>query len=202
MTCHRKTFLIVALPLLLASCTVVPPARETVVYQLREAAVAEAPVSADLNLKIMSVQSSDALNSRRIMATADGSALFALPTARWASPVRELLRERLVEGIRASGAIAGVIGDSASLKSDVVLHSSVRDFVADFSTAEPAALVRLDATLADGHRRTIIATREFRVRTPGQGRDADAVVAAFSRATDQLAEEIVTWVVAETSTSE
>lgn len=185
--------------LLASACSLVPAPREIVVYQLIQTDTEKASSTANLVLKIMSVQSSPALNSRRILVTEDGKTLDALPGARWASPIQALMRDRLVESMRANGAIAHVISDKTALQSDMELHTFLRDFVGEFSARQPIAYIRLDATLTRSASRKIVASREFSIRVASRSQSADDLVQAFSAATDQMALELVNWILANTS---
>ena len=195
----RKTAILpAAVLLLLQACTLVPPAREIVLYQMPESRLTEQPQSLDLTLKIMAVDGSDALNSRRILITADGASLHALPGARWASPARTLLRDRLVESMRRDNRIATITSDATALHSDLELHGTLREFAADISSGATAR-IRLDATLTDPQQRRVVAAREFAIEIPAGSDAAEALVAAFAEGTDQLAVELVNWIGSEAS---
>lgn len=191
-------FPMILLSWLLSGCSIVPPAQELAFYQLAETRLQNAGERIDISLKVKSVDSSEALNSRRILVTQDGASLKALPDSRWASPVRVLLRDRLVECLRADNRLSSVTSDTASLKTDFELHSNLLNFVGDYAE-QPAAYIRLDAMLTDPASREIKASRQFRIRAVSQSSHADDLVAAFAEATDQLALEMLNWIAANTS---
>lgn len=194
----KPIVLALGLTALLPACTLVPSGGEVALYQLPGSEVPAGSPTLDLTLKIMTPEGSDAFGSRRMLVTEDGISLHGLPGARWASPVRSLLRERLVESLRRDGRIAGVVDDTTGVRSDLELHTTVRDFTGDF-TGPPAAHIRLDATLTDPAKRQSVAAREFEIRVPAAGRSPAGLTAAFGEATDRLALELADWIGAERS---
>ena len=189
-----KLIPIIVLLGLLSACSLVPEAENTVLYQLPESRLESSQQTIDRTLQVMTIDSSDALNNRRLLVSDDGAALQALPGARWVSPTRTMVRDRLLESFAADGRIARLISDQASLRGDLELHGALRNFEGDFSADQPAAYLRLDASLADGTTRKILASRQFKIKVISDSKNAEDMVRAFATATDQLALEVLNWI--------
>lgn len=190
---------LVSFACLLTACTLVPKAENTVLYQLTESTLEKSTQVIDRTLKVMTIDSSDALNNRRLLVSDDGAALQSLPGARWVSPTRTMVRDRLLESFAADGRIARLTSDDSRLRGDLELHGSLRNFEGDFSADQPAVYLRLDANLADGTTRKILASKQFKIKVASKSKNADDVVRAFSMATDQLALEVLNWIAATAS---
>jgi cholesterol transport system auxiliary component len=116
--------------------------------------------------------------------------------ASWVDVAPEMVQTALVQSFENSGAITGVARDSTRVRPDYVLVTELRDFQADYDTADgpPNAHVRISARLMRlVPDRAIIASQSFEASVRADGTATERVVVAFDQATGQVAGQIVDW---------
>lgn len=112
--------------------------------------------------------------------------------AEWADRAPRLIRFALIQSFEDSGRILGVGDRSAVPLGDFVLQTDIRALQAQYDGPEPMAKAAIFARLTDGKGR-IYAARLFEQETPLDGRDADALLAAFDRGLQTIFADIVAW---------
>lgn len=195
---HR--FALPALLTLLSACSVLPQAEPVRVFLLPGAPVAPSTTPStqgDLALRVHTPQASRMLASPRIAVVPQGHQLSAYQGARWADPAPQLLRDRLIEALRASGRLASVSSDDSNLQADLELIGDLRAFQSVYQDGTPQVLIRLDATLVDSVSRRGLASRHFEIRQPSTDAQLDSVVEAFGQASDELSRQLLAWVLAQ-----
>jgi cholesterol transport system auxiliary component len=208
---------------LVSACSVLPKAEDLSIYQLPPASAlsaSSAPVAgatssssvstsprrpgsgaatADWSLRVSTPQSSDLLNSTRILVQRDGTELGVYKGARWSDTAPKLFRNRLIDVFRADGNLAAVLGDTSRAQADRELTGDLLAFQTEYDASGAAsAWVRFDAALVDTRSARVVATRRFEVTQPLQGGlQVPQVVDALGTATDELAAQIVAWALAQ-----
>jgi len=182
---------------LLAGCSILPKAEVPNVYLLpssKPAAAAGTPVT--WTLRVTTPQASGLIDSSRIAVVPGQDTITTYKASRWSDRAPTLLRDRLVDTFRADGRVPAVSNDDTNLHADRELDGQLRSFQSEYENGGPVAVVRYDAQLVDAADHRILATKNFEVREPAAGKDVPQVVAAFGRASDALAAEVVVWSVA------
>lgn len=135
---------------------------------------------------IANVQSGDALNTRRIryrLAYQNAQQVAYYADSRWTAPPAELLTQTL-RNRQAPAASSNSCLLTLSLESF--------DHVFDSPTASHG-LVQISASLQQKKSHQVLASRTFQASSPAPTADAAGGVAALSKASDQLAGELLTW---------
>jgi cholesterol transport system auxiliary component len=202
MTLSRRLFLAARLPAImggaLAGCSAVitgggdPPRLYTV--NAHGGGAGAPPVQ--WNLEVPVPTAPQGLNSQRIALRRSPVSLEYYAGVNWVDVAPEMVQTALVHSFENSGAITGVARDSTRLRPDYVLVSDLRDFQADYDTANgpPLAHVRIVARLMRlVPDRAIIASQAFEASVRAGGTTVDSVVVAFDQATSQVANQIVDW---------
>lgn len=192
--------LVALLTLLFAACNVLPESESVRRFLLPQEGTDEerafrssAEATLPLVLRVHSPQASQILASTRIAVVPDESEISSYRGARWAQPVPNLLRDRVVEAFLQNGRLAGVVDEQNRLDADLVLTSKLRAFQSEYVDGKPQVRILLDAQLSDSGTRELIASRRFEVLQESPGESIESVVASFGRASDQLSGQLVDW---------
>ncbi|WP_145518447.1 ABC-type transport auxiliary lipoprotein family protein [Yersinia mollaretii] len=193
----RRTWLLMLsmLAMLLSACTILPTAPVSQVYLLPVPPATNAARAQTVNwsLRVSQPTSSQFLNSSRIAVQPQGQEIAVYQNSRWSDPAPILLRNRLIQEFRADGRIRAVSSDDDSLQADVELSGDLSAFQGVYLTDKSEVLIRFDARLVRISDRRIIATHHFEIRQPISGAKMDEVVQAFGLASDQLATQVLNW---------
>lgn len=193
----RRTRLLMLsmLAMLLSACTILPSAPVSQVYLLPVPPATNAPRAQTVNwsLRVSQPTTSQFLNSSRIAVQPQGQEIAVYQNSRWSDPAPILLRNRLIQEFRADGRIRAVSSDDDSLQADVELSGDLSAFQGVYLTDKSEVLIRFDARLVRISDRRIIATHHFEIRQPISGTKMDEVVQAFGLASDQLAAQVLNW---------
>ncbi|WP_145560056.1 ABC-type transport auxiliary lipoprotein family protein [Yersinia bercovieri] len=201
----RSTWLLMLsmLALLLSACTILPTAPVSQVYLLPVPPATNAPRAQSVNwsLRVSQPATSQFLNSSRIAVQPQGQEIAVYQNSRWSDPAPILVRNRLIQEFRADGRIRAVSSDDDSLQADVELSGDLSAFQGVYLTDKSEVLIRFDARLVRISDRRIIATRHFEIRQPIKGTEMNEVVQAFGLASDQLATQVLNWMLQHSITS-
>ncbi|QDW32745.1 ABC transporter [Yersinia sp. KBS0713] len=201
----RRTWLLMLsmLALLLSACTILPTAPVSQVYLLPVPPATNAPRAQSVNwsLRVSQPATSQFLNSSRIAVQPQGQEIAVYQNSRWSDPAPILVRNRLIQEFRADGRIRAVSSDDDSLQADVELSGDLSAFQGVYLTDKSEVLIRFDARLVRISDRRIIATRHFEIRQPIKGTEMNEVVQAFGLASDQLATQVLNWMLQHSITS-
>ncbi len=144
--------------------------------------------------------SSRVLDSDRVIIAQPDGRLAAWAGLRWADNAPVLLRDRLAEAF-IHDARQAVRVDSSSFGSERNLVGTLQAFQFEQRSDASVVAIRLDLRLDDHGQPGKGASRRFEVeRTATSKREAD-VIAAFSAASDALAEQVIGWVAQQPVTS-
>lgn len=193
---RRTWLLMLSMPaMLLSACTILPTAPVSQVYLLPVPPATNAPraQTVDWSLRVSQPATSQFLNSSRIAVQPQGQEIAVYQNSRWSDPAPILVRNRLIQEFRADGRIRAVSSDDDSLQADVELSGDLSAFQGVYLTDKSEVLIRFDARLVRISDRRIIATRHFEIRQPIKGTEMNEVVQAFGLASDQLATQVLNW---------
>ncbi|MCB5302504.1 ABC-type transport auxiliary lipoprotein family protein [Yersinia bercovieri] len=201
----RRTWLLMLsmLAMLLSACTILPTAPVSQVYLLPVPPATNVPRAQSVNwsLRVSQPATSQFLNSSRIAVQPQGQEIAVYQNSRWSDPAPILVRNRLIQEVRADGRIRAVSSDDDSLQADVELSGDLSAFQGVYLTDKSEVLIRFDARLVRISDRRIIATRHFEIRQPIKGTEMNEVVQAFGLASDQLATQVLNWMLQHSITS-
>ncbi|WP_108444822.1 ABC-type transport auxiliary lipoprotein family protein [Halomonas denitrificans] len=197
----RPSRLVRLLPLLLAGllagCSVLPEGEPVRLFTLPEPslpAAVEAPLP--LTLRVDTPGAGAPLDGRRLLIKPSPGEFQAYAGARWRDDAPRLVRDHLIEALRRNGRLAAVIDETSRAQGDAALTGHLGAFHVRYRAGRPEVVVRLDAQLLDAPRRAVRASRRFEAVVASDGDGLEAVVAAFGRAADRLAVEVVDWTLA------
>lgn len=143
---------------------------------------------------IASVQSGEALNTRRIryrLAYQNAQQVAYYADSRWTAPAAELLTQQL-RNRQAPAATGNGCLLTLSLESF--------DHIFDSPTASHG-LVQISATLQQAKSRQPLANRVFQASSPAPSADAAGGVAALSKASENVISDVLTWAESQAATS-
>ncbi len=180
----------------LGACSVLPPAESPDVYRLPAVATVAASNAAipTISLRVDTPQAGPTLDTTRIAVAPASDIITAYQGARWSDRAPRLLRDRLIDGLRASGRYVAVGSDEASLPADIELAGDLRAFQAEYEDGRPVVAIIYDAQLVQLGSRSVLASQRFEIRRPVSGTAVPQVVTAFGEAADQLTIEVADWV--------
>lgn len=188
-----------AATLLLSACSVLPKAAPVDTYLLPGApertTTAGTPLA--VSLRVAKPASGVHLAGQRIVVMPQNNQVSVYQGASWSEPAPVLVRDRLIDALRADGRIAALSSDEARLQADYEIVSDLRAFQSEYRGSVPQAVVRLDARLVEREGRRILASRTFESEAHASSADIPAVVNAFGAASTRLASELATWAVEE-----
>jgi cholesterol transport system auxiliary component len=144
-------------------------------------------------LSIGRPNSTQTLDSERI-ALSRGATMDYFADAQWNDTVPRLLQSLLAEAFERCGRITAVAPESEGLRTDYLLVTELRDFEAQYDTANGAPLVLVDisAKLVDP-RGKVIAAHETHQTVRASQNSVASVVEAFDQATGAALTDLVAW---------
>lgn len=190
----RATSAACALALLLAGCSVLPKQESVQVWQPVVSPQAATAVTGDFSLRVDTPQAAGTLDQPGIVVMPASGQVSTYKGARWSEPPAVLVRQRLVDAFMAAK-LPAVTTDEEHFSSDYVLSGELRGFQTEYRAGAPIVVVRYDAQLRRGDSRAPLATHSFVVTQSPAGAQVPQIVAAFGAADDQLAREVVAWVI-------
>ncbi|HEX4077900.1 MAG TPA: ABC-type transport auxiliary lipoprotein family protein [Rhizomicrobium sp.] len=133
------------------------------------------------------------LDTERI-ALVRGETMDYYADAQWNDTVPRLVQSLLVEAFEQSGRIAAVAPESGGLRANYTLATDIRDFDAQYDSANgaPNVVVAIEAKLV-GERGNVVASLDARQTARASQNSVTAVVAAFDQAAGAALAQIVTW---------
>ncbi|OLU29537.1 hypothetical protein BVH03_10725 [Pseudomonas sp. PA15(2017)] len=184
---------------LLSACSILPQGEALDVYLLPSnmpVRTADAPRES-WSLRVNRPQSSQLLDSPRIVVLPQGDRISAYQGARWSDRAPALFRDRLIGAFLDDGRIGAVSSDDSRLQADLELSSDLRAFQSEYRNGRPEVHILLDARLVQAGNQRILASRRFEVRQVAGDTAVESVVKTFGTANDQLSRQLMDWVVKE-----
>lgn len=190
---------VLAATLLLSACSVLPKAEPVDTYLLPGAPerTTAAGTPLPVSLRVAKPASGVHLAGQRIVVMPKNNQVSVYHGASWSEPAPVLVRDRLIDALRADGRIAALSSDETRLQADYEIVSDLRAFQSEYRGDVPQAVVRLDVRLVEREGRRILASRTFESESRAAGADVPAVVNAFGAASTRLAFELAAWAVEE-----
>ncbi|HET7593390.1 MAG TPA: ABC-type transport auxiliary lipoprotein family protein [Rhodanobacteraceae bacterium] len=181
---------------LASACSILPKNQVVQVWQPPEnATVQPAKTPADFSLRVDTPNLAGTLDQQGIVVMPEPGQVSVYKGARWSESPALLVRGRLVDAFMAAR-LRSVTTDDDRFASDYTLSGDLRAFQSEYRGGSPVVVVRYDAQLRRAGSRSVLASRSFVLTEQPAGTQVPAVVAAFGKADDALAEQVVEWVLA------
>jgi cholesterol transport system auxiliary component len=181
----------------LTACGTAPAARVTV-YDFGPGATAPvaanrmAPLPTVLLAEVEAASSLDGTALLYRLGYADAQQPRPYAQARWSMAPAQLLRQRLRETLGQRRSVLS--GVDAPSQSSLTLRVELEEFSQWFSAVDASSgLVRVRATLGRNHPNRLLAQTSFVVQQPSASADAAGGARALALATDNLVQQIDTW---------
>lgn len=189
-----KLWLVVAIPLFMAACSIMPKQPSYDVYNLQSADVSVAKVAQPWSLKVTTPYTGRLLGGTRIIVQEQGKEQLSSYTGvRWSDPAPVLLRNYLVDVLRDSGGFAFISHDNTRQSTNYQLDSDLSRFNVVYVNNVPVVFVQLDAILVEASSGTVVASKRFHIEQPANGEQVNQIVHGFNTATGQLSDAIAQW---------
>jgi cholesterol transport system auxiliary component len=200
-----RTTSVVALGLLLAGCTgglfksdAAAPATFRLGSAAPAATVGAATAPLPYAIAVARPRAAAALDTDRIAVSAAGNRFDYYADARWASAAPQIVQERLVAALATTGQFGGgVFAAPARVPSEWLLDVELRRFEAVTSGADasapsaaPVVHVQLQVSLVDSRRGARVTSFVSEAAVPAAANRLSDVIAAFDRATAQVAADV------------
>ena len=114
--------------------------------------------------------------------------------AGWTERPARRLTELLTRRLEALGGFRSIASSTAGVRGDVLLNLRLEEFYHDAGANPGSARIEVSAELIDIAGRTVLARRRFAQSAPVAEESARAAVAALSRATSGLLDELSAWI--------
>jgi cholesterol transport system auxiliary component len=192
----RRTLLVSgASAFVLSACSnIIGPPEAAPLYVLKPAspAVKNGP-PAHWQLTVVLPESSDSLDTTRIMLLQPGGQMDYYANANWQDRLPFVVQGTLVEAFEASGRMPAVGRDTEGLKSDFLLVTDIRDFQARYDVPDtaPVAMVRIVAKVVAARTRTIVMSIDAHSEIQAGQNSVPSVVVAFNQALSAVQARIV-----------
>jgi len=181
----------------LGACTLLPAPQAQQTYVLPAfTPVARTAAPAAWSLRVSAPFTTAPLDSRQVIVQRPNASLASYHGIRWADRAPALLRDRLVQALSDSSLFTAVVSDrNAILPTDVELFMTLHSFQLIHANGRANVTIRMEAQLIDARDPHLLGHHAFtHVHAVDDPANPDAVIAAFGRATDALAEALATWI--------
>ncbi|MBN1189695.1 MAG: membrane integrity-associated transporter subunit PqiC [Dehalococcoidales bacterium] len=176
------------------SCSIVPGDSPQSIYRLPRSAISlNGDKGVEVSLRIARPLAGGVLDSARIVVVPEQNNISVYPNVRWNSTAPVLIRDHLLDAFHNDGRIRRLSSDSEGLHADYELGGTLRSFQSEYRDGVPQVVISIDARMIDAVTQRIVAARRFTVIEGVKGTQVAEVVAAFGRASDALARELISW---------
>ncbi len=174
----------------LAACNPLgAPKPADALYTLRAEGAPAAGAPLAQSIKIALPETAPGLESERI-ALLEAHRLNYYTGAAWAAPLPQSVQNLLADTFQRSGRFQSVGTDTQGISTDLTLLTEIRDWQVE-NGANPRVHLRLIVTLTRSVSRAPLATFPLETTLPASANRTDAIIAAFNRGANQLAQEAV-----------
>jgi len=196
-SCRVRTLCAIGTFSLLTACSILPKSQPVQVYLLPEHnQPASQAAAVSWSLRLNTPQTSQALNSTRIAVVPQANEFSTYAGSSWSDPAPRLLRNHLLNAFQNDGRVSALSSDDANLQADLQLGGELQAFQSEYRDGNVSVVIRLQALLIDSRQR-ILASQRFEIIQPVDGTAVTEVVSAFGQASDQLAGQVLQWVLAQ-----
>lgn len=149
----------------------------------------------DWQLAIDIPEAPASLDTKRIALKLSNTSIDYYAGSVWSDAAPKLMQSRLVESFDNTGKIVSVARESASLRSDFLLLTDLREFTAVYEGkgSTPVIHVRLNAKIIKMPQRDIIAGKTFFAKVGAEADEMNAIIEAFDTALGKVLKRVVTW---------
>lgn len=135
------------------------------------------------------------LDSTRIALSQSATTTDYFANAEWTDRAPVLLQNLLIQSFDNSGKLKAAFRDTASLHTDYVLQTEIRDFEAQYAAPNtaPEAVIRIEARLLKMPERDIVGTFNAEKRTQAQQNNLGSIIIAFNASLTATLQQTVDW---------
>ncbi|MBN1141847.1 MAG: membrane integrity-associated transporter subunit PqiC [Deltaproteobacteria bacterium] len=178
----------------LCGCSILPDSHPQDIYRFPPSELNPAagnPLA--LSLRISRPTAQGVLDSTRIVVALAHNQFSVYQDARWNGPAPVLWRNFLLDAFYQDGRISRLSSEEDGVQPDLELGGTLHAFQSEYRNGAPHVVIRLDARLIHSATKRILAGRRFTATERPHGPQLPEVVAAFGRAGDSLAKELIEW---------
>jgi cholesterol transport system auxiliary component len=191
----RSILAATGIALALSGCALLstPPAVQ--LYHFGDApAVASRPVTAPVEVRLHSLEFSQASEGDRLLSVTGTEAAY-VKGARWVTSASELFSDSLEGAFAGQAQRVRLLGRRDLTPATRLLDVDVNTFEAQYDApgGEPVVVISARARLLRFPERTVLAEQAFEVRQPASENRLATIVEAYDLATKDLTRQIVTW---------
>lgn len=135
-----------------------------------------------------------ALNSQNIVVKPAASVITYLKGAQWSDALPKMVQIKLVEAFENTGRSGAVAKPGDGLVIDYQILTAIRAFEVAVNGGNKTAVIEFSVRLLRDRNGRVLKSNVFLAKVPFSGGKNDDYVAALDRAFDQVAREIVIWV--------
>ncbi len=199
----NKIFTLAVIIYLISACTVLPKPQATVsTYDFGSQPTSDtAQLPNQSNLMPKSILIANATTPSWLESTAihyrllyhNPTQTYAYANSRWIAAPAALFTQQIRNRI-ITDTLEFVTKDSATAKTDYVLHIELEEFMQLFDTADDSRIaIGFHASLIERNTRKLIAQKSFNRNEKTPSADAAGAVLAFSTTSNELINELVNW---------
>ena len=135
------------------------------------------------------------LDSVRIALSQSATTTDYFANAEWTDRAPIMVQNLLIQSFDNSGKVKAVFRDTATLHTDYVLQTEIRDFEAQYAqpNTAPQAVVRVEARLLKMPDRDIVGAFNAAQKTQAQQNNLTSIVTAFNTAIGAALQQTVDW---------
>jgi cholesterol transport system auxiliary component len=135
------------------------------------------------------------LDSARIALSESATTTDYFANAEWTDRAPIIVQNLLIQSFDNSGKVKAVFRDTATLHTDYVLQTEIRDFEAQYAqpNAAPQVLVRIEARLLKMPDHDIVGTFNAQQNTQAQQNNLNSIITAFNTAVGATLQQTIDW---------
>jgi len=182
--------------LFISGCSILPKTELVHIYKLPITTTDSKPQTAKLNwsLRINTPHASKHLDSLRIVVMPTSNQINNYQGVRWSERAPILLRDRILDTFQRNDHIKIITSDNTSFNVDAELTSDLHAFQSEYYNGKPEVRIQIDMYLLENKNQRVLASHRFEVLIASKNADIQSVMQAFGQASDNLSNEIVSWI--------
>ncbi|HTN32736.1 MAG TPA: ABC-type transport auxiliary lipoprotein family protein [Marinobacter sp.] len=153
----------------------------------------QASATKPYSLRVDTPYASEPFNSTRILVKPNVLEFRIYEGVRWRDTAPVIVRDVLVQAIRASNGFKYVVSDTSPAATDLSLITELTGFHTEHHSGNASAVIQLHSWILDGHSRSTLCANSFSINQPLAGTAIEQVVEGFSKAGAMLSDSVSEW---------
>lgn len=146
-----------------------------------------------VSLRVDTPMASDPLDSARILIKPSAYEYQAMAGARWRESIPVVVRDHLIDTLRASGGFANVMTDTSPATADLTLVSEINRFQAQKTQDGAEVTIAFHLELMENRSRQSLCVQDYHQQVPASGTELEPLMEAFSKAANTASTAITSW---------